>query len=507
MSAAHDVLQPNRPSRICFFVGPTLTSTDIHAAFAGTGVEVLVLPPIQQGDLLRLFEDPPDVVGIIDGYFFQVPAVLHKEILVTMKRGIRVLGAASIGALRAAELDSFGMEGIGRIYHLYKQGRVDGDDEVAILHTEAEDGFRSLTEPLVNIRLNIERARSQGIISKRTVAAVLASAKRLHFSQRTYQTVLAEARCEAARPAELEELRLFLRNETIDWKREDALTLVRTVAARVAGARSWPSAVAQKQVRTTLYLHLYQREYVGHTIDGMHLPNTLVLSLQKLLSPTFAKLFRRVMLRCLALDEALHRGLRPKDRDTLITQFRCKQELQSDQAFDTWLHERYMSHNELEASLRERDLEKQILTLYKKQYTNVRGSEGQAAAQRRLIINVMARTGMGERELTCPALMRPGIPWEPPLLRELKFRGQFNACLLLARSVLRYHADISRYLPAFSAALSHSRLEQWIADMWAVNVADLDTAATDRGFTSYYELIETTRLAYAYCKSREVQRI
>ena len=39
-----------------------------------------------------------------------------------MAQGIHVFGAASIGALRAAELDAFGMRGIGRIYEDFRDG-------------------------------------------------------------------------------------------------------------------------------------------------------------------------------------------------------------------------------------------------------------------------------------------------------------------------------------------------------------------------------------------------
>src|SRR5262249_33855236 len=124
-------MRPKKRLRIRFFAGPTLAAGDIYAACADLDAHVRVLPPIQQGDLLQLMYDWPDVLGVIDGYFCYVPAVLHKEILIALERGIRILGAASLGALRAAELDSFGMEGVGEIYRMYKTGQIDGDDEVA----------------------------------------------------------------------------------------------------------------------------------------------------------------------------------------------------------------------------------------------------------------------------------------------------------------------------------------------------------------------------------------
>ena len=64
----------------------------------------------------------PRAVGIIDGYFQQVPSVWHKEILWAMAQGVHVFGSASMGALRAAELAPFGMRGVGLIFEAYRDG-------------------------------------------------------------------------------------------------------------------------------------------------------------------------------------------------------------------------------------------------------------------------------------------------------------------------------------------------------------------------------------------------
>ena len=81
------------------FLGPSLPLDQARAI-----LDAIYLPPVQQGDLLRLLELKPRYVGIIDGYFETVPAVWHKEILLAMSQGVHVFGAASMGALRAAEL-------------------------------------------------------------------------------------------------------------------------------------------------------------------------------------------------------------------------------------------------------------------------------------------------------------------------------------------------------------------------------------------------------------------
>ena len=59
-------------------------------------------------------ESAPRAIGIIDGVFLDVASVWHREILWALSQGVHVFGAASMGALRAAELDGFGMRGVGR---------------------------------------------------------------------------------------------------------------------------------------------------------------------------------------------------------------------------------------------------------------------------------------------------------------------------------------------------------------------------------------------------------
>src|SRR6266568_28399 len=91
-------------------------------------------PPVRQGDVYMAAQSRPALIGIIDGYYETVATVWHKEILWAMAQGIHVYGAASIGALRAAELADFGMKGIGAIFRLFYTAALQDDDEVAVLH-------------------------------------------------------------------------------------------------------------------------------------------------------------------------------------------------------------------------------------------------------------------------------------------------------------------------------------------------------------------------------------
>ena len=61
-------------SGVAVFLGPSLPRAQAEAV-----LDALYLPPVRQGDVYRLVRDRrPAVIGIIDGYFHQVPAVWHK---------------------------------------------------------------------------------------------------------------------------------------------------------------------------------------------------------------------------------------------------------------------------------------------------------------------------------------------------------------------------------------------------------------------------------------------
>jgi hypothetical protein len=488
--------------RIGFFAGPSLRATEIHAACAGLQAEVCVWPPIQQGDLLRRKNELPDIVAILDGYFQQVPAVLHKEILFALENGVRVLGAASLGALRAAELDVYGMEGVGEVYRLYKEGEIDGDDEVAILHAHQEDGFRPLTEPLVNIRYNLARARKGGILTAQTSAALLRIAKRFHYTERTYEAVLRAANPSLASPDELRSLRDFLQMEAVDLKRQDALALVHLVAARVWGNDAWPPRVPFQHQKTK-YFHILARDYVGYTFKGRPVPQRMVLACYKLLSRSFPDVFRRVTLRCLALEEAYHRGLVVENVESLLPYFRSTHGLLSESAYQAWLAGHYLTEQELFLILHENALEALLLEAYRAKSPPLADAP---VLEARLLADVVARTGLRETELAGPLFMQPGILWEEPLIREIKWRGAFGLALETAGRVLALESQLFEGKPelksVFEALLSHAgtHLETWIARRWGIARSDLEDSLRKRGFLRYREFLETARLVYVYEK-------
>ena len=186
-------------------------------------------PPVRQGDVYRAALTGPDVIGIIDGYFEAVPTVWHKEILWAMTHGIHVFGAASIGALRAAELDSFGMRGIGQIYEAYRDGVLQDDDEVAVLHGPEELGYPALTDAMVNIRVTFDQAARADILTPGSAARLTEIAKSLFYKDRTYDAVRDRAAASGLPASTLRDFAAWLSSNRSDQKRRDAEALLTAI--------------------------------------------------------------------------------------------------------------------------------------------------------------------------------------------------------------------------------------------------------------------------------------
>ena len=161
------------------FTGPTLPPKEARAA-----LDAVYLPPVSEGDVYRASLEGPLTIGIVDGYFENVPSVWHKEILWAMSRGIHVFGSASMGALRAAELAPFGMEGVGAVFEAYRDGWIEDDDEVAVIHGPMEFGYPVLSEAMVNIRRTLEDAVAADVIGEATRRELIAIAKGLFYRDR-----------------------------------------------------------------------------------------------------------------------------------------------------------------------------------------------------------------------------------------------------------------------------------------------------------------------------------
>ncbi|MFD2740547.1 TfuA-like protein [Sulfitobacter aestuarii] len=184
--------------------------------------------PVRQGDVYLAALEAPRAIGIIDGYFDGMPSVWHKEILFALSRGIAVFGAASMGALRAAELDVFGMTGIGEIYAAYRDGTLRDDDEVALAHGPEALGYPPLSLAMVNLRATCAAALRAGAIDATLAARLLRAGKAQFFKDRTWRSVIAALDLPEDRARHL---RGLIESHMVDQKARDAEALLDRMAA------------------------------------------------------------------------------------------------------------------------------------------------------------------------------------------------------------------------------------------------------------------------------------
>jgi hypothetical protein len=203
------------------FVGPTLSTGTARSI-----LDAVYLPPVSQGDVYRACTERPRAIGIIDGYFEAVPAVWHKEVLWAMKQGIAVFGSASMGALRAAELEAFGMVGVGAVFEAFRSGEFEDDDEVAVAHEPVESGYTPVSEAMVNIRVTLVEAERAHVIGQDTRSSLEAIAKRLFYADRSYELILRQGAERGLASSDLEALRTWLAKGRRDQKREDAISML-----------------------------------------------------------------------------------------------------------------------------------------------------------------------------------------------------------------------------------------------------------------------------------------
>lgn len=338
---------------IYVFLGPTLAEKDARAE-----LDAVYLPPAAAGDIYRLWRRQPRAIGIVDGYFDRVPAVWHKEIMWMLAHGVHVFGAAGLGALRAAELDCFGMRGTGWVYQAFREGSLDRDDEVAVSHAAAADGYRPLSEAMVNIRRTLTAAQDQGIISAGTLDTLATAAAGLFYRDRSWSNLLNAAEPARAESAELDALRRWLPAGRIDQQAADATAMLREMRGFLA-ADPAPQQAGWVMSDTAMW------EVAKHRADtaqwdnappdaaavGPELLAERLLDEIRLLGPdAFDAACCRSLLRVLAADFARREGA-AIDRDRLddaLAEFRTSRNLEQEADLSRFLADCDLSAEDFE---------------------------------------------------------------------------------------------------------------------------------------------------------------
>jgi hypothetical protein len=209
--------------KIVVYLGPSLSLEKARAI-----LDADYRPPVRRNDLKKALGDGARVIGIIDGTFFTRSPVSHKEILAALKKGVTVVGGSSMGALRASELDSFGMVGVGRIYECYRSGLIEADDEVAVTYNPVTG--EQIAEPLVNVRYQLKAAERDGMVTKEERAALLSLAAGMHYPERIYPNIIGSAVNKKILSTEKAAALLkYIEERPLNLKAEDAVATLKKI--------------------------------------------------------------------------------------------------------------------------------------------------------------------------------------------------------------------------------------------------------------------------------------
>lgn len=246
---------------IIVFAGPSLMSECCNSDL------VKFLPPAKRGDIYTATKYKScSAIVLIDGVFGDQPSVLHKEIQWALSMNIPVVGTSSIGAIRAVEMKSYGMIGLGWIYEAYNRGKsmyIDqgcelevtnsssaeiceyrqsvssawvnsfldnhvllDDDDVALIYAPAELQYMCISEPLVNIARTFELAP----VSRELIFRALLTAKDTYFPRRTRSNIAkALRRQNDFSSREIDELHAWSSDCYVDQKQADACSAIEWV--------------------------------------------------------------------------------------------------------------------------------------------------------------------------------------------------------------------------------------------------------------------------------------
>jgi len=332
----------------CVFIGPTLP-----IAQAREILDADYLSPVGQGDVYRaVVRWRPRVIGIIDGYFHQVPSVWHKEILWAMAEGVHVFGSASMGALRAAELEQFGMHGVGEVFAAFRDRVIEDDDEVAVIHGPPETGYLAASEAMVNMRRTLAAAQAQGIVDTTTKEALVGIAKALFYPKRAYPELLKRGATEGLPGDQLSALRTWLEHGRVDQKREDAVAML-AVMRDLLAENLTPRRVEYKFEHTTMWEAATAASDAsnGETADDAERAmQEWLLDELRLDRQTYAELRHAALLRLLARREAQRRPVKVTDDELRqrATDFRMQRGLHFGRDLDRWLSERDLDRHSWE---------------------------------------------------------------------------------------------------------------------------------------------------------------
>lgn len=305
------------------FLGPSLERREAERIYP----EAIFLPPAAVSDLInavRRFR--PHAIALIDGAFMQTMATYHKEIIDAMSQGVWVVGASSMGALRAAECDRYGMIGVGEIYEGYASGAIEDDDEVALSHLAEGFGFKPVTEAMVNIRASLAAARDAGVLTGDEAERLIELQKARWFMDRRRAASVEDAVSELGFGKErAERLRQFIQDEWVDVKSQDARLALETLRELPEGPM--PEAERTPLPAAGVYMQLVDRDITVGWQDDLPVTRDQVWRYFAINNERARRVMDEVFLRMAAVDLASDLGIKATAEDRELASRKIAEDL------------------------------------------------------------------------------------------------------------------------------------------------------------------------------------
>ncbi len=350
--------------KVVVFLGPTLPVEVAQNILP----DAVFRAPARQADILScVLNDEPDVIGLIDGVFDQALSVWHKEILFALKEGVRVVGASSMGALRAVETAPFGMEGVGKIFEQYQNGELTDDDEVAIVHGPVDSNYYSDTLPMVNIRATFDKAVCMGIISDESRNRLVEAGKSIYFPMRNFEEIFAVSERDDPDNCNIEKLREFCQDNYVDLKAEDAVEMLKYISQMELVDKLTEGSQDYELTRNYMFNTLYSRDRLIRR-EGMELSldtvtNYAAVHMESYNAVNFSSLNRRATL---ILADLMELEVKDEDVEKEVTRFFLIRKLYSEEEKREWLNKNDLTEKDFNVLMREnalcRRVHKYILT-------------------------------------------------------------------------------------------------------------------------------------------------
>lgn len=221
------------------------------------------MPPIQRGQLLKDIDLGYNVVAIVDGKFDQNLAVTPSEVMDALRAGVRIYGASSMGALRAAECENYGAIGCGKIFEFIKKSENFRDDFLGQLFIDQktfDQTFQWKNKTYVDFYFAAADLAAKKKISKKHAEKIREIYQQIFYAERGLDSLLQLVHKQKKDAAELTQVAQLIFAEKITQKSRDAMELLHLIKKDLEKIQKANAQILAEAQKAPNPLNFYPRD-------------------------------------------------------------------------------------------------------------------------------------------------------------------------------------------------------------------------------------------------------